>query len=179
MGLEDGAEAQRPSSAPAGPGKRTDLPTGTVTFLFTDIEGSTRLSSAWAPAIRPCSSATRRSCGRRSSPAAASRSRPRATRSSSCFRRAAGGRAAAGAQRALAAEPWPAEVGELRVRMGLHTGEGDAGRRQLRRHRRPSGRPDRRGRARRPGRAVGRDARARRGGPAAGRRRCAISASTG
>src|SRR5439155_19264886 len=31
------------------------------------------------------------------------------------------------AQRALAAEPWPAEVGSLRVRMGLHTGEGVLG----------------------------------------------------
>lgn len=35
--------------------------------------------------------------------------------------------AAVAAQRALAAEPWPAEVGSLRVRMGLHTGEGTLG----------------------------------------------------
>ena len=31
--------------------------------------------------------------------------------------------AAAAAQRALAAEPWPADAGGVRVRMGLHTGE--------------------------------------------------------
>ncbi len=35
--------------------------------------------------------------------------------------------AAAEAQRSLEAEPWPAEVGSLRVRMGLHTGEGTLG----------------------------------------------------
>ena len=43
MGLEDGAEPQRPSYAPADAVRRTDLPAGTITFLFTDIEGSTRL----------------------------------------------------------------------------------------------------------------------------------------
>ena len=35
--------------------------------------------------------------------------------------------AAAAAQRSLAAEPWPADVGSVRVRMGLHTGEGTRG----------------------------------------------------
>ena len=35
--------------------------------------------------------------------------------------------AAAAAQRALAAEPWPAEADTVRVRMGLHTGEGTLG----------------------------------------------------
>ena len=35
--------------------------------------------------------------------------------------------AAAAAQRSLAAEPWPADVGSVRVRMGLHTGEGTLG----------------------------------------------------
>ena len=32
--------------------------------------------------------------------------------------------AALEAQRGLAQEPWPAEIGELRARMGAHTGEG-------------------------------------------------------
>ena len=36
MGAETGLEAS--------PGARRTLPTGTVTFLFTDIEGSTRLA---------------------------------------------------------------------------------------------------------------------------------------
>jgi class 3 adenylate cyclase len=31
---------------------RPDLPTGTVTFLFTDIEGSTRLSEQHPAALR-------------------------------------------------------------------------------------------------------------------------------
>ena len=35
--------------------------------------------------------------------------------------------AAAAAQRSLAAEPWPSEVGTVRVRMGLHTGEAALG----------------------------------------------------
>ncbi len=35
--------------------------------------------------------------------------------------------AAAAAQRALVAEPWPAEADTVRVRMGLHTGEGTLG----------------------------------------------------
>jgi class 3 adenylate cyclase len=37
---------------------RRDLPTGTVTFLFTDIEGSTHSSTVWAIASMACSRPT-------------------------------------------------------------------------------------------------------------------------
>src|SRR6188472_3326057 len=102
------------------------LPTGpAVTFLFTDIEGSTRLersvgSGAWAAIV---------------------------ARHDALLQTAiegAGGvvvktegdaffaafpvpldaiRGAAAAQRAIASEPWPEAV-TIRVRMGLHLGEG-------------------------------------------------------
>src|SRR3972149_1563431 len=73
------------------------LPTGTVTFLFTDIEGSTRL-------------AERLGAGGRGG----------------VVRGAPAGRAVGppvAAQRALAAHAWP-DGAAVRVRMGLHTGEG-------------------------------------------------------
>jgi class 3 adenylate cyclase/DNA-binding CsgD family transcriptional regulator len=104
------------------------LPTGTVTFLFTDIEGSTRLL---------------KSLGRdRYSEVLAAHNRLlRAvfsdrdgleidTKGDSffvVFRSAASAVEAAGAgQRALAAHEWP-EDAEVRVRMGLHTGEASVG----------------------------------------------------
>jgi predicted ATPase/class 3 adenylate cyclase len=101
------------------------LPTGTVTFLFTDIEGSTRLvrklGADWhevleehnrvmRKAIRGAGGVDLRTEGDavfavfQSSPAAVS--------------------AAVVAQRAVASGSWPEPV---RVRMGLHTGEGVPG----------------------------------------------------
>lgn len=103
-----------------------DLPGGTVTFLFTDIEGSTPLYQSFPDAL------------------------PRAmTRHHEILREAIGGhngvvfniigdafcaafsepwdalRAALEAQRALHSENWR-ELGSLRVRMGLHTGAAQA-----------------------------------------------------
>ncbi len=98
-------------------------PTGTVTFLFTDIEGSTKL---WERHPTAMQSALKRHddllqhaissnhgyvfktigdafCAAFASPLDAVK-------------------AAANAQRTLAAEPW-AETGPLRARMALHTGE--------------------------------------------------------
>jgi predicted ATPase/class 3 adenylate cyclase len=104
-----------------------ELPTGTVTFLFTDIEGSTRMLQAegerWKSiledhnrllrgAIREAGGIDLRTEGDaffavfRSAPAAVA--------------------AAASAQRALASHSWPADA-EVRVRMGMHTGEGTRG----------------------------------------------------
>ena len=63
---------------------RPDLPTGTVTFLFTDIEGSTRLLHALGPERTPRRSPSTAGCCVTPSPrTAASRSTRRATRSSS------------------------------------------------------------------------------------------------
>jgi predicted ATPase/class 3 adenylate cyclase len=98
------------------------LPTGTVTFLFTDIEGSTKLlqhlGETYATLLAEHQSLLRQAFAEHggveidtagdgffvafpTAPAAVA--------------------AAATATRALAAHPWP-EGGALRVRMGLHTG---------------------------------------------------------
>ena len=105
-----------------------ELPSGTVTFLFTDIEGSTALweqapeamraalarhdallRAAVARARRRPHPSTRRGRQplRRRSPAPRTPSRPPST-----------------IQRALAAEPWPTPR-PIRVRMALHTGEAE------------------------------------------------------
>ena len=99
-----------------------DLPTGTVTLLFTDIEGSTQLWEAHAAAMRAALArhdALLRHCivdhgghvfktGGDAFCAA--------------FHTASDAVAAAlDAQRALHREPWP-EAAKLRVRMALHTG---------------------------------------------------------
>ena len=61
----------------------SELPTGTVTFLFTDIEGSTRLLQELGREDTPSSkTGTRRSCGAPSRTAEARRSAPRGTPSS-------------------------------------------------------------------------------------------------
>ncbi|HYL27058.1 MAG TPA: adenylate/guanylate cyclase domain-containing protein [Candidatus Nitrosotalea sp.] len=100
------------------------LPTGTVTFLFTDIEGSTRawelhpeaMTQALAMHDRLLREAVEEHggsvfktvgdafcCAFTNSPAAVA--------------------AAVDAQRALEQALWPAEIGEIRVRMGIHTGQ--------------------------------------------------------
>lgn len=99
------------------------LPSGTVTFVFTDIEGSTRLlqsiGAQYAGVLED---------HRRLIRAAADANHGRAFGSEGdalflVFTSAAGAVAtAAESQRALAAHPWPAGV-DLRVRMGVHTGE--------------------------------------------------------
>ncbi len=102
------------------------LPTGTITFLFTDIEGSTRLvqhlgegyyallerhqailRSAWANhgGVEVLTEGDSFFVVFRSAPEAVA--------------------AAVEGQRALEAEPWPDDA-RVRVRMGLHTGEGSS-----------------------------------------------------
>ncbi|HEY7525470.1 MAG TPA: AAA family ATPase [Candidatus Limnocylindria bacterium] len=103
----------------------TQLPTGTVTFLFTDIEGSTRhaqaLGERW-PAI------LERHGQLLAEAVATEGGTVFGTEGDAVFAvfptapRALA--AAAAAQRALQAEAWPADDGEIRVRMGIHTGEG-------------------------------------------------------
>ena len=103
-----------------------DLPTGpAVTFLFTDIEGSTQLeravgSTAWATIV------ARHDALLRSAIESAGGVVVK-TEGDAFFaafdRPLAAAVAAATGQRALAREPWPGSIA-IKVRMGLHLGEG-------------------------------------------------------
>jgi class 3 adenylate cyclase len=99
------------------------LPSGTVTFLFTDIEGSTRLlrrlGERYAEVVGRHDRLVRAAC-------VSHGGREISTQGDAffvAFPRAADAVAAAvQVQRTLAAERWPEGAG-VRVRMGLHTGE--------------------------------------------------------
>jgi predicted ATPase/class 3 adenylate cyclase len=102
-----------------------DLPSGTVTFLFTDLESSTR---RWEehPDLMPAALARHDALLEAAI----------TEHDGVVFARMGDGMAAAfgsardavaaavEAQRGLAAEPWPEPLGRLQARMGLHTGEG-------------------------------------------------------
>ncbi len=101
------------------------LPTGTVTFLFTDIEGSTRLverlgTAAWAELLEAHQAIIR-------SALAAAAGVEIKTEGDSFFAVFTSAETAVAAsvamQRALYGHDWPADAA-VRVRMGLHTGEG-------------------------------------------------------
>src|SRR5690242_5649456 len=99
------------------------LPTGpAVTFLFTDIEGSTRSeraagSSAWAVIVGRHDELLRGAI--ETGGGSVVKTEGDAFFAAFADPNAAA-RAAVAAQRALAAEAWPAAVAPLRVRMGLH-----------------------------------------------------------
>src|ERR687888_1454876 len=103
------------------------LPTGTVTFLFTDVEGSTKLWERHPEQMRAALArhdALIESLVEQHQGVAV---RPRGEGDSrfAVFARASDAVAAAAAiQQALHDEPWPPET-PLRVRMALHTGEAD------------------------------------------------------
>jgi predicted ATPase/class 3 adenylate cyclase len=102
----------------------TELPAGTVTFLFTDIEGSTRLvqdlGDRYATIREEHAAMLRRAI-------AEGDGIEIGTEGDSFFvafrSPVAAVRAAVAAQRDLAAHDWP-PGGRVRVRMGIHTGEG-------------------------------------------------------
>jgi class 3 adenylate cyclase len=103
------------------------LPAGTVTFVFTDIEGSTRLlqelGDRYGDVVRDHRRLVRDSFG-------AHQGREVDTQGDAFFYSFARARdavsAAVAAQRALAEHEWPAGS-QVRVRMGLHTGEPTVG----------------------------------------------------
>ena len=103
----------------------SDLPSGTVTFLFTDIEGSTRLWETY-PGVMKAALARHDALLR--TLIEANNGRVIKTTGDglhAAFASAADGVGAVVAtQRALLAEAWPEPV-SLRVRMGLHTGEAE------------------------------------------------------
>jgi predicted ATPase/class 3 adenylate cyclase len=105
----------------------TELPTGTVTFLFTDIEGSTRLLQSlgerWPATLEEHNRLLRQAIRE----AEGVDVHTEGDSFFAVFRSATASVAAAvAAQRALAEHPWQPEA-TVRVRMGMHTGEGAVG----------------------------------------------------
>jgi predicted ATPase/class 3 adenylate cyclase len=123
----DSAQAVAFGSVPPARPTRTALPTGTVTFLFTDIEGSTRLvqrlGDGYAAVQDAYAAIVRQGIDEGGGVEVG-------TEGDSLFAAFASPvgavEATVAAQRALAAHDWPMEL-PLRVRMGLHTGEGTLG----------------------------------------------------
>ncbi len=103
-----------------------ELPTGTVTFLFTDIEGSTallrRLRDGYSDVLADHQRLLREAFER----AGGNEIDTQGDSFFFCFRHARDAvQAAADGQRALLTHAWPDE-GDVRVRIGIHTGEGAA-----------------------------------------------------
>ncbi|HJP64672.1 MAG TPA: adenylate/guanylate cyclase domain-containing protein, partial [Actinomycetota bacterium] len=102
----------------------TELPTGTVTFVFTDIEGSTNLARTlgerWPEVLREHHAILRGAIRGHGGVDI----RTEGDAFFAVFASASDAvAAAADAQRQVAAHQWPAD-GPIRVRMGMHTGEG-------------------------------------------------------
>ena len=103
----------------------TDVPTGTVTFLFTDLEASTRLWEEHPEAMKDA--LARHDSILRGAVDANGGHVVKATGDGvhAAFGSAQEAAAAAlDAQRELTTETWP-ETGPLRIRMGIHTGEAE------------------------------------------------------
>ncbi len=100
-------------------------PTGTVAFVFTDVEGSTALAQALDPETWSRLLGRHRTLVRTA--VAAHAGQEVLTEGDGFFlvfpRTVDAVLATVDAQRALAAEPWPADA-PVRVRMGIHTGDG-------------------------------------------------------
>jgi predicted ATPase/class 3 adenylate cyclase len=105
----------------------SSLPTGTVTFLFTDIEGSTRLVEQLGDAYSDVLADHCRIIRRAITDAGGTEVATEGDSFFAVFTDAGAAVAAtAAAQRALAAHDWPAKA-DIRVRMGLHTGAAKLG----------------------------------------------------
>jgi predicted ATPase/class 3 adenylate cyclase len=116
-----------PAGGVGSPTPARPLPTGTVTFLFTDIEGSTRLLQRLGDGYRQIQDRHTDILRRAIATAGGYEVRTEGDAFFAAFDSAAGSvRAAVAAQRELDGQPWPDGV-ELRVRAGLHTGEGVLG----------------------------------------------------
>ncbi len=118
------AATEGSGASPAGPSEPADaeLPTGTVTFLFTDIEGSTRLwenePDAMARSLALHNETLYAAFEHNGGVVFSTMGDGMAV----AFPSAVGAtRAVLEAQRALMVAAWPPETGVLKVRMGLHT----------------------------------------------------------
>lgn len=114
----------RSATPPASHPYPAQIPTGTVTFLFTDIEGSTaayeRAGEAYREALASHHATLRDELRRHGG--------HEAKEAGDSFLIAFGAardalEAAVAAQRRLTAHGWPAATGPLRVRMAIHTGD--------------------------------------------------------
>jgi RimJ/RimL family protein N-acetyltransferase/class 3 adenylate cyclase len=104
-----------------------ELPTGTVTFLFTDVEGSTRLLQELGDDYGQVVADHRRLLREIFQGAGGNEVDTQGDAFFYSFPRARDAvRAAVDGQRALASHEWPRGV-DVRVRMGLHTGEPTVG----------------------------------------------------
>ena len=104
-----------------------DLPTGTVTFLFSDIEGSTRLVQRLGDGYPPLLAEHQRLLRSAFDAEGGVVVGTEGDSFFAVFRGATEALAAAiDAQRALERHPWP-DDGRIRVRIGMHTGEGSLG----------------------------------------------------
>jgi class 3 adenylate cyclase len=104
-----------------------ELPSGTVTFLFSDIEGSTRLLRELGERWEDALAAHNRILRDAFAEAGGREVDRQGDAFFAVFPRARNAvAAAASAQRALASEQWP-QGAEVRVRMGIHTGEPSVG----------------------------------------------------
>lgn len=106
---------------------RRDLPSGTLTFLFSDIEGSTKLVQRLGPGFKDL--LERHEALVRDALRAAGGTEVRTVGDAFfiVFPTAdAAVAAAVAAQRAHADEPWPAD-GVIRMRIGMHTGRAELG----------------------------------------------------
>jgi class 3 adenylate cyclase/tetratricopeptide (TPR) repeat protein len=106
--------------------RATSLPTGTLTLLFTDIEGSTNLLKSLRARYGELLAEHRRILRTAAQDHYGEEVDNQGDSFLFAFRRAdAAAKAAIDAQRALAAQEWP-EASEVRVRMGIHTAEPSA-----------------------------------------------------
>src|ERR687894_2407474 len=101
----------------------SELPRGTVTFFFTDIEGSTRLWEHDRAAMRVAVDRHLALLGEAITTHCGVHFKTVGDAVQAAFTTAPAALAAAiEGQRAILGEPWPEEIGSLRVRMGLHAG---------------------------------------------------------
>jgi class 3 adenylate cyclase len=99
------------------------LPSGTITLLFSDIEGSTRLLRRLGPAYEALLTEHRSLLRAAFTAAGGEEVETRGDSFLVAFQSAHEAvKGAVAAQRSLAAHPWP-DGAEVRVRMGMHTGE--------------------------------------------------------
>src|SRR5262245_22768947 len=132
MGARDATSGEPEREPPRGWRPATvhamsELPTGTVTFLFTDIEGSTRLLQELGDGYGPLQDRQASILRAAIDGGGGVEIRTEGDAFFAVFPTASGGlRAAVRAQRELASSPWP-DGAPIRVRMGLHTGEGVLG----------------------------------------------------